>query len=121
MSSPHHDTGKKGEILAACHLERSGYTILHRNWRVQHYEIDIIAVKNDVLHFIEVKTRRNRNFGFPEEKVDRKKLQSLMNASERYLEDNPGWKRIQYDILAISLLGNQQPEILLIEDVYLYD
>lgn len=119
MSSPHLDTGKKGESLAAAYLQQQGYSILHRNWRHSHYEIDIIAVKADILHFIEVKTRRTATFGYPEESVSRKKFQCLQNAAVAFQYRHPGWKRIQYNILSITLLKNKPPEYFLIEDVYL--
>jgi putative endonuclease len=80
----HHLLGKDGEALAAKWLQEKGYTILHTNWRHSYYEVDIIASKEEVLHFIEVKTRRNKKFGEPEESVDEKKIRNLLNASEEY-------------------------------------
>ncbi len=47
----HLQFGKNGEQLAAAFLEQQEYTILHRNWRHSHYEIDIVALKKEVLHF----------------------------------------------------------------------
>ena len=54
----HLEVGKEGEELAANWLQQNGYEILHRNWRHSHYEIDIIASKENILHIIEVKLRR---------------------------------------------------------------
>ena len=99
-------------------LKLAGYSVLHQNWRYSHYEIDIIAIKENILHFIEVKTRRNHRFGFPEESVSKKKMSHLMQAAEEYMYLHPGWKRIQYDILSIILLNKKEPEYFLIEDVY---
>lgn len=117
----HHTTGKKGEELAAIWLQQSGYEILHQNWRHSHYEIDIIACHQNILHFIEVKTRRSRRFGFPEEAVSRKKLKCLMTAGEEFLFRNNQWKRVQYDILSITLLNRKEPDFFFIEDVYIWD
>ncbi|UEG49751.1 YraN family protein [Ferruginibacter lapsinanis] len=113
----HNETGTLGETLAVKYLSEKEYSILHQNWRHSHWEVDIIASKENVLHFIEVKTRRGSNYGTPEEKVSRKKIQNLINAAEQYLYLHPEWKRIQFDILAITL--SKPVEYFLIEDVYL--
>lgn len=112
----HLETGKTGENLAAVWLEQNGFTLLHRNWKHSYYELDIIAEKQGCLHFIEVKTRRTKTYGFPEEGVTDHKRERLMNAGEAFLEQNPQWKRIQYDILSIHLTS-QGAEYFLIEDI----
>lgn len=115
----HNRTGNQGEAMAAEYLTGKGFSLLHLNWRHSHWEVDIIASKNNILHFIEVKTRRTKKFGHPEEAVSKKKIQNLINASEEYLHQQPQWKRIQFDILAISILKDEPVEYFLIEDVYL--
>lgn len=115
----HNLTGNTGEALAAIYLARNGYSVLHQNWRYSRLEVDIIAEKDGILHFVEVKTRRTRKFGHPEENVDRKKIQNLINAAEAYLYQQPQWNRIQFDILAITILKDEPVEYFLIEDVYL--
>jgi putative endonuclease len=115
----HNVTGNTGEALAAQYLSEKGYKIMHQNWRHSHWEVDIIAEKDTILHFIEVKTRRTKKFGHPEENVGKKKIQNLINASEEYLYQQPQWKRIQFDILAITILKNEPVAYFLIEDVYL--
>jgi len=115
----HISTGRLGEQMAVSFFEKRGFVILHQNWRYSYWEVDIIASKEDVLHFIEVKTRRNKKFGYPEEDVTQKKLENLIEASEEYLFQNPQWKRIQFDILSINLNYKKDPEYFLIEDVYL--
>jgi putative endonuclease len=114
----HNKTGTLGESLAATYLQQNGFTLLHQNWRHSHWEVDIIAAKNNILHFIEVKTRRTKKFGHPEESVSKKKIQNLINASEEYLYQQPQWQRIQFNILSITILKNEAPEYFLIEDVY---
>ena len=113
----HIETGKTGESISVEYLVGMHYQMLHTNWRYKHWEIDIIATKNGILHFIEVKTKSTNTFGFPEEEVTPKKFRFLTQAAEEYLYLNPQWKRIQFDILAITLYP--QMEIKLIEDVYL--
>jgi putative endonuclease len=115
----HNSTGKIGEQLGSVFLSENGYVIIETNWRHSHWEVDVIASKINVLHFIEIKTRRSKNYGLPEEKVGKKKIQNLINAAEEYLYLFPKWQRIQFDILSIILLKNEAPEYLLIEDVYL--
>jgi len=114
----HQLLGKQGEALAVQWLVERGYTILHQNWRYSYYEIDIIASKSNVLHFIEVKTRRSKKYGLPEESVSDKKIENMMNASDEYQYRNPGWKRIQYDVMSITI-SNNIPAYYFIEDVYL--
>ena len=115
----HNELGKIGEVLGKIFLEKQAFEILHVNWKHSYYEIDIIAAKNDILHFIEVKTRRSQQFGLPEESVDQKKLEKMMHAADEFLDRFPGWKRIQYDVLSVSLGRNDVPDFFFIEDVYL--
>ena len=115
----HNDTGEEGEAMASDYLVEKGFHILHRNWRQRHWEVDIIANKQNILHFFEVKTRRNRQYGFPEDSVDNKKLRNLIRAAEEYLHIHPTWTRIQFNILSITLYNDQPVEYFLIEDVYL--
>jgi len=114
----HNNTGVLGEKMAVDFLLQKGFSILRQNWRHGHWEVDIIASLGDTLHFIEVKTRRTKKFGFPEEDVTKKKLENLINASEEFLYLNPGWKLLQFDILSINLSKDSPPEFLFIEDVY---
>ncbi|MEO6453357.1 MAG: YraN family protein [Ginsengibacter sp.] len=113
----HNITGNLGEDMAVTYLTGKGYSILHRNWRHSHWEIDIIASYKNKIHFVEVKTRRTNTFGFPEDDVSKKKMKYLMSSAEEYLYQNPGWKRIQFDILSITLNKDNAAEFFLIEDV----
>ncbi len=115
----HNDTGSGGEEMAVKYFIDKQYTILHRNWRHSHWEIDIIATYKNTLHFIEVKTRRTTTFGYPEDDVSKRKIKFLMSSAEQYLYLNPYWKLIQYDILSITILKDKPVEFFLIEDVAL--
>ena len=115
----HNITGNEGEILGATHLTQEGFSILEKNWRHSHWEVDIIASKDNTLHFIEIKTRKTKKFGQPEDKVGKKKMENLINAAEQYLYLYPQWNRIQFDILSISILNNKPVEYFFIADVYL--
>jgi putative endonuclease len=116
--SRHLQTGKRGEQLAADWLKHYGFCILHINWRHSHYEIDIIAEKSEILHFVEVKTRSGNQYGNPEESVSQTKFTNLINAAEEFLYQNQQWKKVQFDILSISYV-NGYVEYYLIEDVYM--
>ena len=115
----HNTVGLDGENLAANWLKEKGYEIMYRNWRHSYYEIDIIALKNKMLHFIEVKCRNASPFGFPEDSVTKKKFKYLKRAADEFLFRNPGHKWIQYDILSITLHKNKEPEYFLLEDVFM--
>lgn len=119
IMAAHNEKGKQGEALAVDYFSGRGYTILFQNWRYRHWEVDIIANKNSLLHFIEVKCRSSAQFGYPEEKVSPKKIKNLVDASEQFLYQFPQWKRIQFDILSITIVKDKKPEYFLIEDVYL--
>lgn len=118
MNDWNKNTGNKGEEMAAAWLLHNGYAVVERNWRYKHLEVDIIASKGNKLHFVEVKTRSNHRFGKPEESIKRDKMTALKNAAEEYLHQHAKWKYIQFDIVAITLQGEETEEIFLIEDVY---
>ena len=124
--SRHLEIGRAGEDLAADWLGQHGFTVLQRNWRHGRYEVDCIAGRDDVLHFIEVKTRRSSAFGHPEECVSRKKIEHMLQGASAWLHKKstrhcrwPLYRRVQYDVLAITLDKGHPPDFLLFEDVYL--
>jgi putative endonuclease len=117
--SRHLEIGRAGEDLAADWLVHRGFAILHRNWRHGRYEVDCIAGRDNVLHFIEVKTRRSSTYGHPEESVSRKKIEHMLQGASAWLYRRPVYQRVQYDVLAITLAPGHAPDIILFEDVYL--
>ena len=113
------ETGKTGEELAEAWLIQKGFEIMERNWRFSHYEIDIIAMKKGIPHFVEVKTRSSYRFGPPENKVKNKKINFLLNAADEFLFQHPTYRHVQFDILSITMRTNMDHEYFFIEDVYL--
>jgi len=100
----HLKVGKLGERLAKLFLESLGYKILTTNWRFRFGEIDIVCEKEDILVFVEVKTRRNSRFGRPEEYFDKKKQKRLLKAISKYLSQNKLWDRsCRVDVISINL------------------
>ncbi len=112
-----HDTGKKGEELAASYLAGKGYRILEKNWRAGHNEIDIIAQKDQILVIVEVKTRRTNYFGEPEEFVTKNKQKLLVQAANAYVQKNKLDLESRFDIISILFKGNDY-KIHHIEDAF---
>lgn len=112
----HIKVGKTGESLALSYFKDKGYHILHQSWRSGNWEVDLIASKNDILHIIEVKTKSKSDYGYPEDEVSFAKINYLISAAEIYLNLNPQWNRVQFDVLAIVLKPSL--DFFLIEDVY---
>lgn len=109
--------GRSGEDLAAQWLSQRGFSVLQRNWRHGRYEVDIIAGRQGVLHFIEVKSRHSTRYGYPEQSVSQKKLENVMQGASGWLHRWPAFHRVQYDVLAITLGKEAPPEYRLFEDV----
>ena len=115
----HNETGKEGEALALEWLRQNDFEILHCNWRYSHLEVDIIARKEKMLHIIEVKSRKYFPGAYPEESVSKKKFNFLKQAAEEFLFRHPEYKHIQFDIVAITMHRDKEPEIFFIEDIFL--
>lgn len=95
--------GDAGEDFAARMLEDTGYTILERNFRTRIGEIDIIATRDAVLHFIEVKTRTGDGFGYPADAVTESKQNTIRRSSEIYLSRRRSmWRRISLDVVEVT-------------------
>lgn len=80
--------GDLGEEIIARYLEKNSFKILARNYSKPYGEIDIIAIKNDVISFVEVKSRKSIKFGYPREAVNYYKQQRIIRASQSYLLEN---------------------------------
>jgi len=93
--------GKTGEDFAADYLVKKGYQILHKNYRHERGEIDLIAQQGKTLVFVEVKLRTSTAFGFPEEFVNSKKTAKVMETARHYLEEKNWHGAVRYDIIAI--------------------
>ena len=115
----HNELGKWGEELAAEYLQEKGYVILERDWKSGHHDLDIVAKDGDTLVVAEVKTRRNRLFGDPEEAIGYKKRMSLQSAINHYVKSHHINGELRFDV--ISIVGNigSKPEIDHIKEVAL--
>ncbi len=108
QSTMHHLViGRLGEDIAVKYLQRSGYTILARNFKARYGELDIIALHNNTLIFVEVKTRIGNAFGTPEEAVTPRKLAEVVQTAQFYKnthDDLPDAMRV--DVIGIQLDRN---------------
>jgi putative endonuclease len=100
--------GRRGERAAERHLRRIGYRIVARNYRAAGAEIDLVAIDGETLVFVEVKTRRSRAAGGPEEAVDERKQTRMRRAAEvfamRYRADD---REMRFDIVAVDASGKR--------------
>ncbi len=98
--------GKLGEEIAEKYLKSLAYTILEKNYRIKMGEIDIIAMKKDILVFVEVKTRSSINYGYPCEAVNRKKQIKIIKTALHYIKSNGmGDYQIRFDIIEVYFKG----------------
>jgi len=93
--------GRRGEAIAAEHLQANGLTIVDRNWRCQQGEIDLIARDGGELVFVEVKTRSSVAFGHPLEAVTAVKLARLRRLAAAWCDAHPG----SHDAIRIDAIG----------------
>lgn len=109
-------TGNQGENMAADFLEASGYKILERNYRHKRSEIDLIATKDNLLVFVEVKARSSRAFGEPEAFVNDRKAEKIFEAAEHYMLETNWRGNIRFDIVSVVFM--KEPEIVHFEDAF---
>ena len=104
--------GQGGEDAATEWLRERGYYIVERNWRVGHYEIDIIAQHYDTLHFVEVKTRRNSGWQSAYDSINDAKIRSLRRGAMAFRTIRRIQLNLQFDLIAITVdaFGNHTIE-----------
>lgn len=107
--------GSFGEQLATDFLLGEGYKLLFRNWRFKYWELDIIAMDNATLVFVEVKSRTNLNFGKPEQFVDWKKQKNMIRAAESYIRQYRYEGEIRFDVVSVYL---ETKNVELIKDAF---
>ncbi|MGI6863519.1 YraN family protein [Bacteroides sp. KG156] len=95
----HNLLGKAGEDAVAEYLKKKGYDILHRNWRKNHLELDIVAAKDDELIVVEVKTRRNTDYIEPQDAVNRQKIRRIVIAADAYVKHFGIDASVRFDII----------------------
>lgn len=114
----HNETGSNGEKIAENFLQTKGYNILHRNWKWEKKEVDLIAEKDGLLVFVEVKTRSASYFGYPEDAVGPAKQEYLKTAAGEFLYRHPEFDQIRFDIISIMMRKDAIQEIVHFEDAF---
>ena len=105
------ETGILGEQIAQRFLIERGYQIIETNYRCREGEIDIVTRKDDYLVFVEVRTKRSRAFGMPEESVTETKKEHLRAVAGRYYETHINLPELwRIDFIAVELTGAGQPK-----------
>lgn len=96
--------GKYGEDLAANFLQARGYEIIENNYYTRSGEIDLIARKDNFLIFVEVKTRKNFDFGHGEDNINWRKQQKIKKVMREYLNSHQSKASVRCDAIIIDLL-----------------
>jgi putative endonuclease len=97
--------GDSGERLAVAHLEAKGYSIIERNFRVREGEIDIVATRDGLLVFVEVKIRRGSSSGTAAESITPIKQKRLLALADSYGQRRDGLpEQRRIDVIAVDLM-----------------
>ena len=111
-------TGEKGETIAAAYLKKNGYRILETNFRCSLGEIDIIARDKEDLVFVEVKTRKSLDLGYPEQAVGIKKQKKISQLALFYLQKkNLTNAKARFDVVAV-MMSETSNEVKLIKNAF---
>lgn len=96
--------GDIGEDIAAKFLEENGYNILERNYRGIGFEIDIICKSSTEIVFVEVKSRKNSNYGRPSEAVNKNKQSRIIRGAMKYIYDKKLQNiKVRFDVVEVYL------------------
>lgn len=103
LKHPRKVLGEQGETLAADYLNQQGYPIICRNWRCRTGELDIVANKDDVLIFVEVRSRRlTGTFGSAQESVDYRKQKQVRETAQMYVYQHKKWDcLLRFDVISV--------------------
>jgi len=117
MSLHAHRRGEQGENLACSFLQRKGYQLIARNYRIAGGEIDLVMSDGSSLVFVEVKARAGSRYGYPEESVTRSKINRMSKAARQFLCRYPTNTSYRFDIIAIEGIDSVKPTISHIENI----
>ncbi|MDD3283990.1 MAG: YraN family protein [Patescibacteria group bacterium] len=97
--------GKFGQKIAIYYLKNKAHKIIAENIYFRGGEIDILTEKDGILRFVEVKTRTNLEFGYPEESISKRKLEHLKRAIDAYILENNIEKQYNLEFVGVLLSG----------------
>lgn len=111
--------GDRGEALAARFLERAGWTVLARNYRLGHKEIDLVARRGEVVAFVEVKARAGPGFGHPLEAITWRKRREIAQVAQAWIDRHgrPG-ESYRFDAVAVLAPAGAAPRVEHVEDAW---
>lgn len=114
-------TGNYGEEIACKYLQKQGYKILERNFRIRGGEIDIVAKDGDTLVFVEVKTRYSHDYGLPAESMTPWKIKALLKTARFYIQKIKwGNREYRLDFVGVDFVDSKEnPKIELIKNITL--
>ena len=112
--------GDKGEKLAEDFLKRKGYNIIQRNYRCKLGEIDIIAEQDNVIVFVEVRTKQTESFGLPQYSITSGKMNRITKSALCYIQEKELYERsCRFDVIAITFSqDSRKPNIEHIENAF---
>ena len=101
------EKGRFYELQAEEYLKNKRYKIINTNFLCKFGEIDIIATKDNVLIFIEVKARKNTKYGYPREAVTKSKQRKIIKTAEYFVMKNKYYEtQCRFDVLEIIIEDN---------------
>jgi putative endonuclease len=115
--------GKFGEQIAENFLKKNGINIIKKNYFSKFGEIDLIGIEKKTIIFIEVKYRKNNNFGFPVDSINDKKIDKINKTAEMFLYENENDYNdfeCRFDIISIISNNNDDYDIEWLKNQYFY-
>ena len=112
------DTGRAGEEAALKYLQEMGMTLVARNWRSEHYELDLVMEVGDSIRIVEVKSLNERDDFDPAMNMTAAKCCKLVKAARRFIAENPTTKEIFFDVVTV-LFCSDGPRITYIPSAFL--
>lgn len=116
MANSSTETGRKAERAAVVYLEMRGYEILEQNWRRPRSEIDIVARKDGIMFFVEVKYRKDNQQGGGLEAITEAKLRQMRRGAETWVDESK-WQG-EYNLAAVEIAGAEFSVMSFIDNVY---
>jgi putative endonuclease len=110
--TPKKRTGNYGEAVVCAYLRNNGYEILEQNYTKPFGEIDIIAKRNDVLVFVEVKTRRYNSMIRGVYAVDDQKRKKIIKTADAFLSEYEDYNSVRFDVAEVTVTNSKIPALL---------
>ena len=111
------ETGRYGEQVAVDYLRQNGYLICTTNWRSGRYEIDIVAQKAGMTHFVEVRTRSALSLLTPEQTISPSKVTAMHRAASAYLAQYRVDGEVEFDLLAVDIFPDKTYDVRFLRNI----